>query len=463
MALAFVIISVALVILMVTQFLVIQRCRQSLRSEARALSDRAELVDFLNRYTSSIGFSRNTDEWMTQVASFIASSIEAQAVWIYHLEADQSVTLTAFSGKCPVADDDTLRKTRKLISTLTKDHLDVADEVGIFNEFMGARSVLKENFHEIYGEDGPIKTVMAVPMSINAEQIGVIVAINRTGKSKYFTTENMFLLESMSSQVALGITFVSMYDRLSKQQRIEQELELAQGIQQSLLPEDPPSQEHFLIHAECKAAREVSGDFYDFIHLSDDLLLVIIADASGKGMPACMLTAMCRSILRTNAERFRDDLEGLMREVNQKLFNDTDYAQFVTLACLLIDLTDHTVEYARAGHTPFLIRPASKNIEVISPDGPALGLLPPELSPQYDTFSFSWLPGTTLMLFTDGITEALSEDEEEYGIERLIESWNSYDTDPRAAIDGILEDVYKFAPGELQYDDQTLIILHRPQ
>ncbi|OVE81520.1 hypothetical protein BVY04_03005, partial [bacterium M21] len=204
------------------------------------------------------------------------------------------------------------------------------------------------------------------------------------------------------------------------------------------------------------------GDFFDFVPLPGNLTLAVIADASGKGMPACMLTAMCRSILRTNADRYKEDLEGLMREVNRKLFEDTDAAQFVTLACLLIDNNDFTIEYARAGHTSLLMRAPDGHVEVISPDGPALGLLPDEIEPEYDTFAFSWLPGMSLMVYTDGITEALNLEGEEFGTDRLIESWVEQPTTPLAASQGILRAVHSFGGGEIQEDDQTLMLLHRP-
>ncbi len=426
------------------------------------MSDRAELVDFINRYTSSIGYSHDTEEWMKQVAGFIANAIEAQAVWVYQMEPDMSASLVAFSGRCPTVQSDTPRAAKRLLETLVQERINVEAEIGLVNEIMGPRSMLKDDMEEQYGKC-QIKTLMAVPMFISSEQLGFICAINRTGKTEKFSTDDLFLLESMSSQVALGITFVQLYNQLGEKQRIEQELRLAQNIQKSLLPEDPPEQEGFRIHADCVAAREVSGDFFDFIKVSDNLLLSIIADASGKGMPACMLTAMCRSILRTNAERFKEDIEGLMKEINEKLFADTSASQFVTLACLLIDSNDYTIEYARAGHTSLLLRYPDGHVEIISPEGPALGLLPAQLEPSFDTFSFSLLPGMSLMLYTDGITEALNADGEEFGIERLLNNWQNHSTNPMAVTNKILRSVSEFTQGEAQYDDQTLMLLHRPE
>ncbi|OVE80759.1 hypothetical protein BVY04_05080, partial [bacterium M21] len=248
--------SVCLVVLLVTQFLTIRRSKESLKREARAVSDRAELVDFINRYTASIGYSHNTEEWMRQVAGFVENAMEAEAVWIYKTDAEGISRLTAFSGKFPMADGNTCRQSRRLLRALGQDRIVPGEESSLINEVLGKRGTLKEDFNELYGE-GPISTLVAVPMVIDGEHLGVVCAMNRVGSAGSFSIDDMFLLESMSTQVALGLTFVQIYDELGEKHRIEQELKLAQSIQNSLLPEDPPDQSNYLIHADCFAAREV--------------------------------------------------------------------------------------------------------------------------------------------------------------------------------------------------------------
>jgi len=122
------------------------------------------------------------------------------------------------------------------------------------------------------------------------------------------------------------------------------------------------------------------------------------------------------------------------------------------------------VEYARAGHTSLLIRSPDRHVEMLLPDGPALGLLPAEAEPRYDTFTFSLEPGTSLLLYTDGITEALEGDsEEEFGTDRLIDVWNAQNgDDSRAMANTIFDEVDKFTHGEQPSDDRTLLMLHRP-
>ncbi len=461
-----IVISVCLGLLLAMQLYLLRRNEESLQREARAQSDRAELVEFINRYTASIGSSRDTGEWMKLVAGLVATAIEAQAVWIYWLEDENSARLLAFSGAFPEfrpGGDAASSQSRRLLEQLSPDksRLEAGHGSGLVGQIIGPASVLKEDFNAQYGA-GPVKTLVSTPLEIDNERNGLICAINRSGATPHFSVDDMFLLEALARQVALGITFIQAYERLGEQQRVDQELMLAQRIQNSLLPQDPPLHDVYLIHADCMAARTVSGDFYDFIQISDDLLLVLVADASGKGIPACMLMALCRSILRTNTLRYQEDLEGLMHESNRNLYEDTDSGQFVTVACLLIDKHDHTVEYARAGHCALLIRSPDGNVEVILPDGPALGLLPEEIGIQYDTFAFSWQPGVSLMLFTDGITEAADQDGEIFGLHRLIDTWKTQELDPAVATGGILGRVKDFTGNHPQEDDQTLMILHRP-
>ena len=102
------------------------------------------------------------------------------------------------------------------------------------------------------------------------------------------------------------------------------------------------------------------------------------------------------------------------------------------------------------------------DVQVISPEGAALGLLPPDLDPQFDTFSFSWLPGMSILMFTDGITEALSPGEEEFGLHRLVEAWKQQDADPIAATEGLLLEVHEFTESNILSDDQTIVVLNRP-
>jgi sigma-B regulation protein RsbU (phosphoserine phosphatase) len=437
--------------------------RRALRREKRAHSDREQVINFLNRFADNIVTSTNNAEWMSQVAAYLYEVVNAQSIRIYALR-DETLKLVATSGDLPKASDNKpgLEKSNSILKELNRRRIELGN--GVIGT---AARTGKSALHTDFGTEPnrrmaeSVHSFMAVPLLLNDQVEGVICAVNRRRRSRKLARADLFLLESLSHQIAIGGRFIRAYDDLSQQERIHQELVLAQRIQNSLLPERAPTSDWFKIHACNHAAREVSGDYYDFFEISDDLLLVLIADASGKGVPACMLMAICRSLVRSNAVRFKDNLEGLFKKINQSLFDDTDAAQFITMACCLIDKRDQTVEYARAGHTELLIRLPSGNVQIMEPDGPALGIISSEFGVEFDTFSFSWLPGTTLLMYTDGITEARNAEGEEFGLERLVNVWHEQDLDPESTANGILDAVNAFACEIDPEDDQTMVIMTR--
>jgi sigma-B regulation protein RsbU (phosphoserine phosphatase) len=444
---------------------------QSLQHEKRAVSDREEVVEFLSRFVNSIATSSDPRSWMREIAGSVSNAINAANVRIYLLDTDSQLHLTAQAGSLPILAEHIDFKTSKatrLLEQIGHDHIEIGDgfvgEVALTGEnyLAGVLDITTHSGSTANGRSHAVESVMAVPMSINEQRIGVICAVNKRDKHKSFTADDLFLLSTLSSHVAIGGVLTQVYEEMSEQQRILQELLLARDIQNSLLPEAAPTSDNFEIHAINQAALEVSGDYYDFIEVDDDLLLVLIADASGKGIPACMFTAMCRSFVRSNVERYKDDLEGLLHELNGALFADVaDDGKFITIALCLIDRRDNTVEYARAGHTELLIRSAEGEVMIISPDGPALGLLPNEFGVDFDTFAFSWLPNTSLLMYTDGITEALNEKMEEFGLDRLVETWKEVSANPETAAHQVLAAVEAHADSYPQTDDRTLVILSR--
>ena len=138
---------------------------------------------------------------------------------------------------------------------------------------------------------------------------------------------------------------VHVYAETSRQQRIRQELDFARQLQSSLLPESVPAWDQFAVYAFTKSAKEMNGDFYDFVEIDEDRLLIVLGDACGKGVPACMLTSMTRSFIRSLAENFTD-LQSFLKALNKNVYRDSDDERFVTLGCCLLDRRNSVVEYA---------------------------------------------------------------------------------------------------------------------
>jgi len=200
------------------------------------------------------------------------------------------------------------------------------------------------------------------------------------------------------------------------------------------------------------------------VEIDNDRLLIVTGDACGKGVPACMIMAMTRSFIRSNAARFTT-LKNMLSELNDNLFRDIEDERFITLACCLIDKRESTVEYARAGHTPMYMY-IRNHIRELNPQGTALGMLPSELA-DFDTVSFEFSPGSSILLFTDGINEQINEANEEYGIDRLrnaFELFSKQEKSSKDIINKILQSVDDFVadPKIPQADDQTMVIIQNP-
>jgi sigma-B regulation protein RsbU (phosphoserine phosphatase) len=306
-----------------------------------------------------------------------------------------------------------------------------------------------------------VETLMAVPMIREGQVAGVICAVNNSHGGGPFTPEQFSALNFMSDQVVLAYNIVRVYANLSKQQRISQELSFARQLQSSLLPEKAPEWGPFSIDAFTKPAKEVSGDFYDFVEIDEERLLVVIADACGKGIPACLLMAMTRSFIRASIERFTN-LHDMMKDLNSDLFRDTGDERFVTVTCCLLNKKEKTVEFARAGHTELLVSRKGHPVRTIFPNGAALGLLPPEIAGDFDLITFAFLNDMSILLFSDGITEALNSEGEEYQLENLIEVFRKASDEKLSSkqlIDEIIKQVNDFSEGTLQADDQTVVVI----
>lgn len=430
-----------------------------------ALHKKAEIGNFISLFSQNLKNLDEIDDSMNMTARYVADLVGAQSLCIFKLE-DDYLRAEGISGAFPPmfnSQSYVLTKPRYILESLKRHKIKIGE--GIIGEVAGSREPI---FLENASDDPrtfetesivPIETLMAVPMIYEGNVIGVICAVNNRIE-KPFSSEQFSRLKFMASQVVLAHNIVQIYSTLSEQQRINQELLFARQLQASLLPQKFPAWDQFVVHSFTRSAKEVSGDFYDFVEIDQNRLLLVVGDASGKGVPACMIMAMTRSFIRSKIRGF-SSLEDLLKELNENLFRDTEEESFITLGCCLLDKKNSTVEYVRAGHTS-LIMFRKNHLRQIFPDGTALGLLPTELA-DFDTFKFEFTPDTSLLLYTDGITEAVNANQEEFGETRLKEQLLKACMNkipPVQVTETILEAVDDFAGSvDYQTDDQTMVII----
>jgi sigma-B regulation protein RsbU (phosphoserine phosphatase) len=240
-------------------------------------------------------------------------------------------------------------------------------------------------------------------------------------------------------------------------ERTEYEMETARGIQTSFLPESPPQIKGFDIAALSLPARQVGGDFYDFIPVAQDKWGFVIADVSGKGVPAALFMALSRTLLRANTVSNPAVREAIQKS-NNMIAQEDRADMFVTLFYAVLDLPDRLLRYVNAGHNPpLLLKGDTGDVSLLQAKGVALGVMD---NIQLEEKELHLADNDLLVLYTDGITEAINEAKEEFGQKRLIEVVKQNAGLPARDLAGMVKnEVFAFAKGQPQHDDFTLVIL----
>ena len=252
-----------------------------------------------------------------------------------------------------------------------------------------------------------------------------------------------------------------------EKRRLEEELRIARDIQMSLLPEGPASVPGLAVAAACRPAREVGGDYYDFIRLDEHRVGVLVADVSGKGTSAAFYMAELKGVV-LSLSRFHESPRQLLIEVNRILSASLDGRTFITMTYAIVDLAARRLTYARAGHTPLIHVPCApegpRTPQVLAPDGLVVGLqidgVEEKFAELLEESTFPIEAGDLVALFTDGVTEAMNVNSDLFGEERLSRTLaEQIDLSSDALKQRILGDVEAFAGAAEQHDDMTIVLL----
>ncbi len=295
---------------------------------------------------------------------------------------------------------------------------------------------------------------MVAPIIANDEVIGVFDL--ESDQLNAYTFDDLQVLLLLASQVAIIIEKVMLHEQLVEKKRLEGQLEVARQVQLELLPRSDPHIEGFDISAYNYPTEEVSGDYYDWVRVFDDQIGLVIADVSGKGVPAALLMAFLRASLRA-AIHIGYAPHISMAKVNYLLWESIQRHQFVTAFYGVLDATNRTLAYSNAGHNPPLLMSKDGTASFIERGSVPLGMF---RETRYYEFYLALEPGQLLVLYTDGVTEAANEDSEEYGRDRLENRVREgRHLGARELIEFIHQDVIKFTAGRGADDDITLFIL----
>jgi len=295
----------------------------------------------------------------------------------------------------------------------------------------------------------------SVPIIASGVPLGIMNVA--TQDWQFLTAADLQLLSAVGAQVAIALERARLYDVTQAQRlRLERELKLAREIQDSLLPEALPQVTGFSLAADWRSALEMAGDFYDIFQLRGDRWGFVVADVSDKGAAAAMYMAMTRSLIRASASNHSGPGETL-REVNQRLLAHSTSDMFVTVFYGVLDPATQTLTYANAGQNPPLVRRIAGRIEELRRTGAALGVLE---EVELLEAGLVLAPGDALVIYTDGVTDALNPQGEEYGTTRLAEALlNAASSDARRLLDDVTGDLAAFTKDVPPFDDVTFFVL----
>jgi sigma-B regulation protein RsbU (phosphoserine phosphatase) len=306
-------------------------------------------------------------------------------------------------------------------------------------------------------EGSGVRSLLCAPLKAKGRLIGVLSVFNKR-KGQEFTSADERLLTIIAAQSAQVVEHARLYEEERELHKVEQELETARSIQQGLLPIAPPSIPGYDIAGISLAARQVGGDYFDFIAMQDGLTGLCVADVSGKGVTAALLMAVVQATIRGQS-LVDTSMSERLAAANRLIHQSTPSDKFVTMFYSALDATNHRLHYSNAGHNPPFLISQNGEMRLLESGGPVLGVLPHF---SFEQSSVDLAVGDLLLIFTDGFSEAMNPKLEEYGEERLLEATRRVaDQSAQSVLETLFSEVNAFCGEEPQFDDMTIMAVRR--
>jgi sigma-B regulation protein RsbU (phosphoserine phosphatase) len=463
-------------------FVPLSRARQARRraeaEQQRLAEERQLVVDFMHHMAEALAEGTSRAELPQRIVHAAILCSGALSACLFERTSDGQMRSIAVEGlfpphrPLPPAVKEKLATRARFIEQVLKTET-FPDQEGIVGEVArtgrGQLIADAEADPRIVRHDDPalrVRSVIAVPLRFQERFFGVLAVAN-SADGLPFTESDFSLMQSLGEHAALALRNAEHLDFQIEKQQLDLDLSVASGIQQMLLPHDAPDFEGLDVDARYQAAQKVSGDFYDLLRLSPTRSAVAVADVSGKGIPASLLMAICRTNLRQVAPR-HESPAAVLAELNRVLSADMRPGTFITMLYAIVDTAADQVTIARAGHElPLLARrDAASGVATaafIGSEGMPLGLVPDAvfvsvIQDRVEPFR----RGDALVLYTDGVTETPNDEAKEFSGARLADVVRAlHGRSAREMNDGILESVGRFAGRTAQRDDVTLVTVKR--
>jgi sigma-B regulation protein RsbU (phosphoserine phosphatase) len=337
---------------------------------------------------------------------------------------------------------------RSIVNMAFQDQLAVlSSDAATDPRFMSHDSIIRSNIH----------SAMCAPLWNNQEVIGIVYA-DRVSLMDQFSEEDLKMLTLLSNLAAIKIENARLIEKALEQERMAKELDLAAQIQRDFLPKASPPLEHFEIHGINVPCQQVGGDYFDYIPIAPELLGLVIADVSGKGVSASLLMASLRASLHAEVTS-RHRLEDMAKKLNAFVCHSSGTSSFITFFYGELNTATGEMRYLNAGHNPPVIINARGRLDRLEACGLCLGMFP---ASEYECRSARVEAGDAALLYTDGITESRNKVKEEYGEERLIDFVRLHLDQPAAKIiEGLRADLAAFTQSPDFADDMTIVLVKR--
>ena len=298
------------------------------------------------------------------------------------------------------------------------------------------------------------RSEMVAPIVSNDKVIGAFDL--ESNDLDAYDEDDLALLQMLTSQVAIILEKAQLHEQLVEQKRLQAQLEVARQVQLQLLPDNDPVVQNFDISAYVFPTDEVSGDYYDWVKVLDDQIGIVVGDAVGKGIPAALLMAFLRASLRA-AIQIGYAPHVALSVVNKLLWDSVEDHQFITAIYGLLDVTNRTFVYSNAGHNPPLLIKADGEYRFVEYGDTPLGMFD---DARFHQHFIRFEPGQVMVIYTDGMTEGVNSDGEEYGLERFAARvLECMDLPAKEMIDYIRKGVADFTEQKFLDDDGTLFIV----
>jgi len=402
-----------------------------------------EAVDF-QKLSQSVPAGQSEKETYEILLDSSMSAVFADAAWLEYISSDetqsmmmQNITKTEVNEIRGSIKNDQLRKVLSL-------------------QFSG-NITQKHVFTSL--SRGDFRSIFALPILIKNKQVGSLVLLKEV--SDAFNKEMVDIITTFVNQASITLENARLLDDAIENERYKEQLNIAKSVQKSLLPDKLPNNDSFCISAYSMAADEVGGDYYDLIPHAKGKYGLIIGDVSGKGTSAAFNMAQMKGIFHSLSQMNLEP-DQFMIKANNALSSCLEKSSFITASYYLIDTYKKSVNFVRAGHCPTIVYSGKdKKANILQTDGMGLGIV---RNSEYENYVHSnvitYRTGDVILLHTDGITEAMDADRNQFGTEGLKSALEKHaQKEPELIKEGIIEDLYSFLNGQKLDDDYTLVIL----